>query len=706
MKKLICIIATLSILITNARAQDPTNYDENKVPSYKLPELMVSLKGKTITNAKEWVAIRRPEILSLFEANMYGKIPGVMNISSYKAIEVDTIALGNKAIRKQVVLTFAKAGQELNVNLLIYLPKNIGRAPVFVGYNFDGNHTVINDPGILITTSWIRDDSLHGIFENRATSLSRGIAKDRWQVEKIIAAGYGLVTLYYGDVDPDKNDFTDGVHPLFYSKGQKKPKADEWGSISAWAWGLSRVMDYLEKDPDIDAARAVVMGHSRLGKTALWAGALDQRFAIVISNNSGCGGAALSRREFGERLGGMNQYFPYWLCDNCNKYDGDENALPLDQHMLIGLIAPRPVYIASAVDDKWADPKGEYLSGYYASPVYKLFGKTGLTSMEMPAVNHPVMNSIGYHIRRGGHGVFAYDWDQFIRFADLHFKSVRHAPADISGIFFSTNNSWVSDDREKRFTYGLNINSPWENGGTLFMHFPEHLEYNPVGNTILRHYDSIPTPWIISSDGQQASYRIESPALKNVIVESFARSSFENEFPADVSVVKLAMRITNNGTQTLPVIRPLICMQYNGLNGFPQKLGGNYKHNFILINDRLTPLSDLPTSDPNTNFKGCVVKGCPQRDTRSEATGGLISQDMDLALSVVTSLDGKRKVIFWWTPGKSMIANAFIPCIHADPYFGTLRTGQQAYAEGIILFTEGDLEPIINFLKSKDRKVF
>ncbi|MBK8884902.1 MAG: hypothetical protein IPN67_21890 [Bacteroidales bacterium] len=273
-------------------------------------------------------------------------------------------------------------------------------------------------------------------------------------------------------------------------------------------------------------------------------------------------------------------------------------------------------------------------------------------------------------------------------------------------IEFSTDSSWVNSDPEKRFTYGLNINSPWENGGTLFMHFPEHLEYNPVGNTILRHYDSIPPPWIISPDRQQASYRVESQALDKVIVESFARTSIENEFPSDVYVVKLAMRITNNGNETLPVIRPLICMQYSGLTGFPQRLNENYNHNFILINYRLTALSDLITSDPNTTFKGCVVKGCPQRDTRSESNGGLISQDMDLALSVVTSLDGKRKVIFWWTPGKSMIANAFIPCIHADPYFGTLRPGQKAWAEGLILFTEGEVEPIIKIIRSRDLRVF
>ncbi len=421
MKKIVCTALLINAIAFSVFSQDKTNYDEDKVPSYKLPELLVSLNGEKVLTQKDWTEKRRPEILTLFENNMYGRIPGKLLISSYKVIEHNENALGGKAVRKQVTLNFLNNGKKLDVNLLIYLPKNQKKVPVFAGYNFSGNQTVADDPAIFVTRSWVRNDSASGIINNRATERSRGKDKVAWQVEKIISSGFGLVTLYYGDVDPDKNDFTDGVHPLLYKKGQTMPLPDEWGSISAWAWGLSRVMDYIEKDPDIDASKVVVMGHSRLGKTALWAGALDQRFAIVISNNSGCGGAALSRRIYGETLGGMNQYFPHWLCDNCSKFDNDVNALPVDQHMLIALMAPRPVYIASAEDDKWADPKGEYLSGYFASPVYELFGEKGLISPEMPAVNSPVMNTIGYHIRTGGHAVLGYDWDQYIRFAKLHF---------------------------------------------------------------------------------------------------------------------------------------------------------------------------------------------------------------------------------------------------------------------------------------------
>ncbi len=402
--------------------EQSTITDESQVPQFQLPDVLTRRNGRKVKSEKIWLKKQRPELVKLFTEEIYGVVPGELEISEVKVWETSYDAFDNLAVRKQLTLYFRNNNRTLELNVLMYLPKYNQKVPVFLAYNFKGNHTIANDPAIRLTDSWVANDPSIGIINNRVTEQSRGAFSDRWPVEEILKAGYGLVTAYYGDVDPDKDDFTDGVHPFFYQANQSNPEFVERGSIAAWAWGLSRVQDYLEQDSLVDARKVAVLGHSRLGKAALWAGANDQRFAMVISNESGCGGAALSRRKFGETVQVINTKFPHWFADNFTKYNNNESRLPVDQHMLLALVSPRPLYVASAEGDLWADPRGEFLSARYASEVYNLLGLEGLPVDEMPKVNHPIMGTIGYHIRSGKHDITSYDWAQYLLFADKHFK--------------------------------------------------------------------------------------------------------------------------------------------------------------------------------------------------------------------------------------------------------------------------------------------
>ncbi len=395
-------------------------YAEAQVPSYALPEILIGADGTPVRDPAGW-ARRRDELLALFQSQVYGAAPPAMPALFFRTLNVDTQALDGRATRKEIEIVWGADATLPPATVLLYLPNDRPRpVPVFLGLNFRGNLSVHRDPDIRMTTAWMADWKDGATVNARATEATRGLQADRWQVERILARGYGLVTAYYGDFDPDFDDgFQNGVHALGPALGiADVPEPERWGAIAAWAWGLSRIMDYLETDGDVDARRVALMGHSRLGKTALWAGALDPRFALVISNNSGCGGAALSRRCFGETVALINHAFPHWFCGHFKRYNDREADLPIDQHQLLALIAPRPLYVASASEDRWADPRGEFLAFQAAFPVYRLLTGEGLPPGDMPPAEGALTGRMAYHLRRGTHGVTEWDWNRYLDFAD------------------------------------------------------------------------------------------------------------------------------------------------------------------------------------------------------------------------------------------------------------------------------------------------
>ncbi len=383
-------------------------FDESRVPPFELPELLQMADGTAVRTPEQWPA-RRAELLALFEDQMFGAAPETPAAMRFTVLEQDANALGGLAHRKQVRVDFSDEADGPGMDLLLYTPADAA-APVatFLGLNFRGNHGVHPDPAIHRARGWV--------LPTPGRTHGRGQSETRWQLERVLRRGYGLASICYGDIDPDYDDgFQNGVHQLSPSPGP-----GDWGSVAAWSWGLSRALDYLESDRSVDASRVAVLGHSRLGKTALWAGVTDERFAVVIPINSGGCGAAISRHISGETVEICNVRFPHWFNRNFKAYSGRERDLPFDQHMLLALVAPRPVYVASGEDDGWADPHGEFLATREAGPAYELLGKRGLGVKERPPIDQPVMHDVGYHVRSGGHDVTAFDWQCFLDFADLH----------------------------------------------------------------------------------------------------------------------------------------------------------------------------------------------------------------------------------------------------------------------------------------------
>jgi len=347
------------------------------------------MSAEPVSNPAEWSKEARKETLTVFQREVYGVNPAG-KVASEWVLDRERKVMEGTVVQREYVLTL---GGTLKVRALLYLPVGKKDVPVFLGLNFRGNHTVEDG-------EWI----------TKANDEKRGKAVGRWPVEMITKAGFGLVTIHCDDFDPDEDDgFKNGVHALF--EGERN--GTSWGTIAGWAWGLSQVREKLEMVPEVDAEKVVVIGHSRLGKTALWAGASDEKFAMVISNNSGCGGAALSKRKHGETVARINKVFPHWFAGNFRKYGDKEETLPVDQHQLIACIAPRPVYVASASKDDWADPEGEFLALKMAAPAW------GEVLGEMPEPGGEVgkAGKVRYHLREGKHDIKEWDWERYLEAA-------------------------------------------------------------------------------------------------------------------------------------------------------------------------------------------------------------------------------------------------------------------------------------------------
>lgn len=406
---------------------DDVNYDEALVKPFELPDPLRLSDGTAVDSATIWFERRRPELLELFSAHIYGRTPGIGEVEVDLVSEDDGACSGlGTRFELDVRVRAPGAGSSepaLMLHVLLWLPNRpSSKVPVFLGLNYFGNHTVHPDPSIRLAEGWFLNSAELGISRYSATEASRGLRARRWPIELILARGYGLGTLYAGDVDPDYHDgFQNGAHGLFSAGSANTRAPDAWGAIGAWAWGLSRGLDAIVRLDRVDAEQVGVIGHSRFGKAALWAAAQDQRFAWVVANNSGRGGAAVSRRRFGELTRHLNARFPHWFAERFRAYDDREDELPVDQHELLALIAPRPVYVATAVEDLWGDPDGQLLACVHATPVYRMLGFEGLDGGTSPLPeNRRVGDRIGYHRRPGGHDMITADWWHYLDFADQH----------------------------------------------------------------------------------------------------------------------------------------------------------------------------------------------------------------------------------------------------------------------------------------------
>jgi hypothetical protein len=409
-------LTTWSLLWTVSIMHAADFPDSAKLPvRAELPDPLVMLDGSRVTTKEQWLSKRRPELKELFQFYMYGYLPPAEKITATVERE-DRKYFDGKATKKEVTIAFGSPDCP-KIHLLLVIPnKRKGPAPVFMGMNFCGNHTLVKDPTIPLPTAWVYS-SCPSCAKNHTTEEARGTQIDVWALEQSIERGYAVATFYCGDVDPDQPTVREGIQPHLAKKDQKAGPHD-WGTIAAWTWGIHRAVDYLVSDTDLDAKRIIVVGHSRLGKTALLAAAFDERIAMAIPLQAGCGGTAPSRGKVGESVKKINDSFPHWFNGTFKEFNDNTDRLPFDQHCLVALVAPRPVLFANATEDQWANPAGQFEMLKAADPVYRLLEAGGLDAAKMPEEGKLIDSKLGYYIRAGKHSMTKDDWKVFLDFAD------------------------------------------------------------------------------------------------------------------------------------------------------------------------------------------------------------------------------------------------------------------------------------------------
>jgi hypothetical protein len=391
----------------------PVNYLEDSVGTYTLPDILKSLDGKAVTTAKQWTQQRRPELVKLFEENQFGKMPSRPQEMTFKVFDKGTPAFNGKATRKQVTVYFTKDTSDHKMNLLIYVPAAATKpVPLLMNISFAAYNQTIEDNGLLVNNIW---------KDGKRIKADQPTVFGKMNVEQFLDAGFGFATVYYGDIEPDfKDGIKYGIRSHYLKPGQTETASNEWGAIAAWSWGLARAMDYFETDKQIDSKRVALQGASRLGKTVLWAGVKDTRYKMVIASISGEGGAALSRRNYGETIRHISDpsRYLYQFAPNYHSYADNVSSMPVDAHMLVALMAPRPLLLQTGSTDYWSDPKGEFLSAVAAAPVYRLFNEKGPETKDMPAAGDTslLMNELGYYMHEGGHTVLPTDWTHIISY--------------------------------------------------------------------------------------------------------------------------------------------------------------------------------------------------------------------------------------------------------------------------------------------------